>query len=75
MFGEAVGLAYLKSFDRIFDLLRSHPEAGALRGDLHPPIRSISHRSHRIFYTFEDDVIRIVRVLHHAMDERRWLPG
>lgn len=67
-FGEEVGEAYLASFGDAFNLLGRHPMAGALRTEIQPPIRSLSHRNHRIFYDVEDGVVWIVRVLHHAMD-------
>ena len=67
-FGEEVGEAYLRSFEQAFDLLRRHPMAGALRLEIDPPIRCLPHRSHRIFYDMEGDIVWIVRVLHHAMD-------
>jgi toxin ParE1/3/4 len=72
-FGEAAGANYLRSFDRAFDLLRRHPKAGALRLDIEPPIRCLSHRSHRIFYDLDGQTVWIVRVLHHAMDAEEWL--
>jgi toxin ParE1/3/4 len=72
-FGEAQAEAYLRSFEQAFDLLRRHPFAGALRIQIDPPIRSLPHRSHRILYDVEDDVVWIVRILHHAMDLERWL--
>jgi toxin ParE1/3/4 len=73
-FGAAVGEAYLRSFERAFDLLRRHPEVGALREEIDPPIRCLSDRSHRIFYDVEGQTVWIVRVLHHAMDAENWLP-
>lgn len=72
-FGEAVAEDYLRSFERAFDLLRRHPEAGALRLDITPPVRCLPHRSHRIFYDIEGETVWVVRVLHHAMDAERWL--
>lgn len=74
-FGEIIGEDYVRSFDQAFALLRRHPEAGELRTDVDPPIRCLHHRSHRIFYDLEDDMIWIVRILHHAMDAARWLPS
>ena len=74
-FGEPVAEDYLRSFEHAFDRLRDYPRCGALRTDLDPPIRSLSHRSHRIFYDIEGETIWIVRILHHAMDERPRLGG
>ena len=72
-FGLERAEAYLRSFDHAFDLLCRHPFAGALRTRIDPPIRSLPHRSHRILYDVEGDIVWIVRVLHHAMDLERWL--
>lgn len=69
-FGEAVGVDYVRSFERAFDLLRRHPQAGRLRTEIEPPIHSLPHRSHVIFYDLADDTVWIVRILHHAMDAK-----
>ena len=66
--GEAAAAEYLRSFERTFDLLRDHPHAGAAHPDIEPPVRCISHRSHRIFYDVDGATVWILRVLHHAMD-------
>ena len=72
-FGRDVGEAYLESFETAFDLLRRHPKAGALRTDIQPAIRCLPHRSHRILYDQDRQIVWIVRVLHHAMDAEHWL--
>lgn len=72
-FGEEVATAYLRGFERSFDLVRRYPQAGALRLEIEPPIRCLRHRSHRIFYDLEGEMVWIVRVLHQAMDIERWL--
>jgi len=73
MFGPAIADDYLLSFERAFDLLCRHPQAGAMRDDIIPPIRCLPHRSHRIFYDIEENEIVVQRVLHHAMDAQRHL--
>lgn len=67
-FGEDVAAEYYFSFDETFSLLSQHPLAGATADDIRPGLRRISHRQHRIFYRIVDDTVRILRVLHHAMD-------
>lgn len=64
---------YLRGLDRAFDLLREHPQAGSVYMGPQPECRSLSYRNHRIYYQPEDDLIRILRVLHTSMDEERWL--
>jgi toxin ParE1/3/4 len=74
-FGAEVAEDYVRSFERVFDLLREHPEAGAFRIGIAPPIRCVSHRRHRIYYDMEEGTVWVVRILHHAVDEHRWLTG
>jgi len=74
-FGAEVAEDYVRSFERAFRLLREHPEAGAFRIGIAPPIRCLSHRRHRIYYDIEEGTVWVVRILHHAVDERSWLPG
>ena len=72
-FGWARAEAYSESFEQSFVLLRAFPLIGVLHEDLHPPIRSLHHRSHRIFYDIEGDLVVIQRILHHSMDAKRHL--
>ncbi len=67
-FGEDVAEAYMHGFDEAFALLRDHPKAGAACPELGNGIRCLVHRRHRIFYTFEDELVLIVRIVHHAMN-------
>ena len=67
-FGQRIADEYVESFETAFALLRRHPRAGQLRTDIDPPIHCLHHRSHRIFYDLEGEIVWIVRVLHHAMD-------
>lgn len=72
-FGWNRAEAYGESFDDGFALLCDYPLIGALHGDIRPPIRSLGHRSHRIFYDIEGDVIIVQRILHHSMDVKQHL--
>ncbi len=67
-FGEQVGADYFFSFEEAFDLLARFPEAGRPADDVRPGLRRLLHRQHRIFYFYADDIVRVVRVLHHALD-------
>lgn len=67
-FGWARAEAYVESFDDSFALLCEYPLIGVLHEDIRPPIRSLYHRSHRIFYDIECDVVAVQRILHHSMD-------
>lgn len=72
-FGRAVAEEYLASFDRSLELLAQHPLAGILHTNIEPPIYSLSHRSHRIYYDVTDAGVIVQRVLHKAMNARQWL--
>ncbi|MEK6542136.1 MAG: type II toxin-antitoxin system RelE/ParE family toxin [Pseudomonadota bacterium] len=72
-FGWGSAADYVSSFEASFAMLCDHPEIGAIHPDIHPPIRSAAHRSHRIFYDVEESTIVIQRILHKAMDVRRWM--
>ncbi len=74
-FGEDIADAYMRGFDELFELLRSHPKAGMAASELGKGIRKLTHRQHRIFYTVDGDLVFIARILHHAMDPKRALKG
>jgi toxin ParE1/3/4 len=74
-FGEDIADAYMRGFDELFEMLRSHPKAGKTEPDLGKGIRKLTHRQHRIFYTVDDDLVFVVRIVHHAMDVKRALKG
>ncbi|MEA3061301.1 MAG: toxin ParE1/3/4 [Sphingomonadales bacterium] len=72
-FGLERAEAYVASFQTTFDLLSRHPRAGAVHDEVRPPIRSLPHGSHRVFYdVFEAEVI-VQRILHKAVDVKRHL--
>lgn len=72
-FGASVADGYFLGFQKVWALLREYPLAGAAKPELGPDIRCYVHRSHRFFYSIEDDVVLIRRVVHHAMNVRRAL--
>jgi toxin ParE1/3/4 len=74
-YGDEVATTYMRGFDELFDLLRRHSLAGQDASELGKGIRSLLHRSHRIFYQLGKDEILIVRILHHAIDVKRALKG
>jgi toxin ParE1/3/4 len=73
LFGWDAAEDYAASFEIAFALLRDHPQAGAVHAEIRPPIRSLAHRRHRIFYDLIDDTIIVRRVLHMSMDVARHL--
>ena len=72
-FGEASGEAYVAGFETSFALIAEHPYAGAVHDEVRPPIRSLPHGSHRIFYDVAGSRVIVQRVLHKAMDVERHL--
>lgn len=72
-FGEETGEGYAAGFEASFALIAEHPFAGAVHDTVRPPIRSLPHGSHRIFYDVIGDRVVVQRVLHKAMDVERHL--
>ncbi len=64
---------FLEGLIATCELLQKQPEMGARRNDLAKHLRMFVHRKYCIYYHYEpnSDVVRIVRVLHPALDEAR----
>jgi toxin ParE1/3/4 len=72
-FGPDVAADYMCGFHGMFETLSKFPEAGAVVMQVKPVTRCLTYRSHRIFYVFDAAEVRIIRILHHAMNARRHL--
>lgn len=72
-FGRDRAEAYVADFGTTFDLIRRHPLAGAVHDEVRPPIRSLPHGSHRVFYDVFSNEIVVQRILHKAVDVQRHL--
>ncbi|MDO7844697.1 type II toxin-antitoxin system RelE/ParE family toxin [Sphingomonas immobilis] len=70
IFGAKVALDYMNGFRSVFGLLRERPLAGTVEEGLGQEVRKFSYRSHAVYYRFEDDVIDVIRILHHAQNAR-----
>jgi|TARA_R110002124_G_scaffold283909_1_gene460480 toxin ParE1/3/4 len=70
-FGEDAADAYLRGFNAAFEQLRQYPLAGVAQEELGPGIRCLTHRRHRIFHVVKDEIVLIVRIVHHAQNARR----
>lgn len=66
--GKRAKDAYLGDLHRAFDRLIDFPEIGAVRDDLNGEPRCLSCREHLIFYSYADNHISVLRILHKAMD-------
>ena len=72
-FGREIADAYADGFEATFDLLSRYPLAGTAIPKLGKGIRCLVHRKHRIFYIVHDDIVLIVRIVHHARQAKRAL--
>jgi toxin ParE1/3/4 len=72
-FDTDVADAYFLGFDDAFALLANHPKAGQAYPELGEGVRCLVHRKHRIFYYVTADIVRIIRIIHHARDAQRAL--
>ena len=72
-FGAGRAIAYLDAIEQAFRRILSFPESGAPHPALRPGMRSLACQRHRIFYAIDGETIRIVRILHQAMDAERHL--
>jgi toxin ParE1/3/4 len=64
-----------RAADRFYDALKekasklkNFPERGAPRDDLLPDLRMLVEQKYLIFYRVEEDVVRVLRVIHGAQD-------
>jgi toxin ParE1/3/4 len=69
-FGSQIAEAYMIGLRQAFDRLLEFPFIAPAYPDVAPEVRVLLHRSHRIFYRIEGDVVLIVRVLHKHRDVR-----
>lgn len=51
--------------------LLAHPRLGRVGDDLQPGLRVRFAGQHAIYYVVDDDVIRIIRILHSHMEPAR----
>lgn len=72
-FGEAQADRYLDKLARVFEELAERPTGGRPRDELREGYWSSRAERHVVFYTFDDQTLRIRRVLHGAMDADRHL--
>jgi toxin ParE1/3/4 len=72
-FGEDMAVAYVRGFAETFALLSRHPEIGGIHDTVRPPIHSLPHGRHRIYYDIIGERVIVQRILHQAMDVERWL--
>lgn len=74
-FGKAAAERHMHSIRQGIALLADRPFAGQERPEFRDGIRTISRHPHRILYVAADDLVTIIRVLHHARDVQDALGG
>jgi toxin ParE1/3/4 len=72
-FGIDVAAKYLSDIQEALGRLADFPKLGSPAVELKRGTRCLSCRQHRIFYRYERGTVRVARILHHAMDPRKWL--
>ncbi len=65
-FGGPAADRYFLGFKRLFALLADRPSIGAVEPEFGPAVRRLTQGSHRIFYRLDGDMVRVMRILHHA---------
>jgi toxin ParE1/3/4 len=70
-FGEEVADNYSRKLRTAFNQLANHPLSGKATPEYGAAYGLLTQSRHRIFYTVKGDVVRIVRILHHAIDAKR----
>ena len=67
-FGIEQAGRYRDQFARCFASLLDNPFLGRSANELAPGLRRIRQQAHVVFYQPSEEVILVVRVLHHRMD-------
>jgi toxin ParE1/3/4 len=70
-FGPVVADRYHGELLRAFDLIGKTPKVAPIFRKGKPPVRSWPCGKHRIYYVINREHIRVIRVLHMAMDQDR----
>jgi len=62
---------YVEELVAGIERLSTHPELGYSRDDIRAGYRSLNVSQHIVFYTFTEEEVLIVRVLHKSVDVQR----
>mgnify|MGYP006381680409 CR=1 FL=1 len=65
---EAIARRFVYGLMESLDLLSEYPEMGRKRDDLKRGLRSINFNRYLVLYRIEDDVVKVVRIVHGARD-------
>ncbi|MFC5342922.1 type II toxin-antitoxin system RelE/ParE family toxin (plasmid) [Brevundimonas staleyi] len=61
-------LTFVDELEAACTRLVDHPHSGVARSDLRPGLRSRPYGSYVIFYTVQETVLRVERILHGSRD-------
>jgi len=67
-FGDPVATDYYFGFRDSFERLLQNPRLGRPAEEAGMDVRCLSYRRHRIFYEIDQEVVRVLRILHYSMD-------
>ena len=65
-FGPTVADTYFRGFNQAFARLREFPEIGEAQTGYRQPYRTLLCGKHRLFYTFDGELVLIARIIHVA---------
>lgn len=66
MFGRVQATTYLKKLDDTIALLETNPRLGRDMLEVRDTLRAMDSEQHVIYYSFDDDRITVLRILHKA---------
>ena len=72
-FGVERAILYLDAIEQALRRLLDHSRIGAQRADIEEAVLSYPVGEHRILYEARPGQVRVIRVLHQAMDVERYL--
>ena len=71
--GADQAAAYLDRMQSRIDALVRGEVSGVAGHDVSPGFRRQISKSHIIWYRVQDDILRVIRVLHQSRDVGRWV--
>jgi toxin ParE1/3/4 len=71
--GEDQEQKYLQLLYRTLEQVASDPSRARLRNDLYHGCRMMTVGKHAIFFTIQENIVCVARILHQAMDPYRHL--
>jgi plasmid stabilization system protein ParE len=70
-YGAAAARAYVGKLRARLEWLRCNPKLGSLYHDFDGSVRSFRQGQHRIYYSADDHIMVVIRILHMSSDIER----